>query len=73
MANWERKSSYLLQEIVKFTTYVDCLKAAQSEKEKFYAARAKSSHDLQSANETAAIQSTEASAKPMEGQVLVTA
>ncbi|ODH13733.1 hypothetical protein ACO22_06958 [Paracoccidioides brasiliensis] len=25
MANWERKSSYLLREIVKFRTYIDCL------------------------------------------------
>ncbi|KAI0475643.1 hypothetical protein GGR56DRAFT_524100 [Xylariaceae sp. FL0804] len=28
MANWERKSSYLLREIVKFRTYVDCLQLA---------------------------------------------
>lgn len=39
MANWERKSSYLLREIVKFTTYVDCLQAAQAQKEKLYAER----------------------------------
>ena len=39
MANWERKSSYLLREIVKFTTYVDCLQAAQAQKEKIYAER----------------------------------
>src|SRR5205085_6801205 len=36
MANWERKSSYLLREIVKFRTYIDCLQAAQVQKEKFY-------------------------------------
>ena len=29
MANWERKSSYLLQEIVKFRTYIDSLTAAR--------------------------------------------
>lgn len=40
MANWERKSSYLLREIVKFRTYIDCLNAAQSQKEKIYASRA---------------------------------
>ena len=40
MANWERKSSYLLREIVKFQTYIDCLQAAQAQKEKIYAARA---------------------------------
>ncbi|KAL8789105.1 MAG: hypothetical protein Q9213_001368 [Squamulea squamosa] len=33
MANWERKSSYLLREIVKFRTYIDCLQAAQAHKE----------------------------------------
>lgn len=32
MANWERKSSYLLREIVKFRTYVDCLKHAEARK-----------------------------------------
>lgn len=36
MTNWERKSSYLLREIVKFRTYIDCLQAAQIMKEKFY-------------------------------------
>lgn len=39
MANWERKSSYLLHEIVKFKTYIDCLQAAQAQKEKIYAER----------------------------------
>ena len=39
MANWERKSSYLLREIVKFRTYTDCLQAAQVQKEKLYAER----------------------------------
>ncbi|KAL8926528.1 MAG: hypothetical protein Q9208_002855 [Pyrenodesmia sp. 3 TL-2023] len=39
MANWERKSSYLLKEIVKFTTYTDCLQAAQAQKDVFYASR----------------------------------
>ena len=29
MANWERKSSYLLREIVKFRTYIDSLTAAR--------------------------------------------
>ncbi|ERF77138.1 hypothetical protein EPUS_07679 [Endocarpon pusillum Z07020] len=33
MANWEKKSSYLLREIVKFKTYVDSLVLAQKEKE----------------------------------------
>ncbi|KAL8934467.1 MAG: hypothetical protein Q9211_005210 [Gyalolechia sp. 1 TL-2023] len=39
MANWERKSSYLLREIVKFRTYIDCLQAAQAQKEVVYASR----------------------------------
>ncbi|KAI9807973.1 MAG: hypothetical protein M1825_005280 [Sarcosagium campestre] len=39
MANWECKSSYLLREIVKFRTYIDCLTAAQVQKEKIYADR----------------------------------
>lgn len=34
--NWERKSSYLLREIVKFRTYIDSLQSAQGQKEKFY-------------------------------------
>lgn len=40
MANWERKSSYLLREIVKFRTYIDCLQSAQVQKEAIYASRA---------------------------------
>lgn len=39
MANWERKSQYLLKEIVKFRTYVDTLTFAQNQKEKIYAER----------------------------------
>jgi hypothetical protein len=39
MANWEKKSSYLLREIVKFTTYIDCLTAADASKKKVYAER----------------------------------
>lgn len=39
MANWERKSSYLLREIVKFRTYIDSLTAAQTQKERIYAER----------------------------------
>ena len=40
MVNWERKSSYLLREIVKFRTYIDCLQTAQAQKEKIYASKA---------------------------------
>ena len=40
MSNWERKSSYLLREIVKFRTYADCLQAAQIQKDKVYSEKA---------------------------------
>jgi len=39
MANWERKSSYLLREIVKFRTYVDCLQQADARKKEIYRER----------------------------------
>ncbi|KAK1078514.1 hypothetical protein LTR33_007166 [Friedmanniomyces endolithicus] len=39
VANWQRKSDYLLREIVKFRTYMDSLAAAQTAKERFYAKR----------------------------------
>lgn len=37
MANWERKSSYLLREIVKFRTYIDSLRNAINQKKKIFA------------------------------------
>ncbi|KAK4869741.1 hypothetical protein LT330_005465 [Penicillium expansum] len=37
MANWERKSSYLLREIVKFRTYIDSLRNAIGSKERIFA------------------------------------
>ncbi|KAF6819854.1 Sec7 domain-containing protein [Colletotrichum plurivorum] len=39
MANWERKSAYLLREIVKFRTYVDCLQQAAVRKNEIYSER----------------------------------
>lgn len=42
MANWEKKSSYFLREIVKFKTYVDSLTLAQKEKEKHKVVKIKS-------------------------------
>ncbi|KAJ2966662.1 hypothetical protein NQ176_g10041 [Zarea fungicola] len=39
MANWERKSSYLLREIVKFRTYVDCLHQAETRRCEVYKER----------------------------------
>jgi hypothetical protein len=40
MANWEKKSSYLLREIVKFRTYIDTLLSAQARREEVYRERA---------------------------------
>lgn len=51
MANWERKSSYILHEIVKFRTYIDCLQAAQAQKEKLYAERAAATSEEAGTNE----------------------
>lgn len=39
MNNWERKSSYLLKEIVKFRTYIDSLTEARAEKLRLLAER----------------------------------
>ncbi|KAL5043415.1 hypothetical protein BDW71DRAFT_119933 [Aspergillus fruticulosus] len=41
MANWERKSSYLLREIVKFRTYIDSLQNAIDAKNKIFSEREK--------------------------------
>lgn len=51
MVNWERKSSYLLHEIVKFRTYIDCLQTAQTQKEKIYASKATAPASLAAASE----------------------
>ncbi|KAL8994531.1 MAG: hypothetical protein Q9188_007040 [Gyalolechia gomerana] len=63
MANWERKSSYLLREIVKFQTYIDCLQAAQAQKEGVYA----NQKPLTDENVDTAADSAEAEPK-MEGE-----
>ena len=34
MNNWEKKSSYLFREIIKFTTYIETLQAAIERREK---------------------------------------
>ncbi|EHY55370.1 hypothetical protein HRR83_008815 [Exophiala dermatitidis] len=39
MNNWEKKSSYLLREIVKFRTYIDALQHAQATKDRIYKMR----------------------------------
>jgi hypothetical protein len=45
MSNWERKSSYLLREIVKFSTYLESLQYAQKEKGRVDAERAQREQD----------------------------
>ena len=50
MANWERKSSYLLREIVKFSTYTDCLQSAKTAKEQVYTEREKRECEKESEN-----------------------
>ena len=47
MVNWEKKSSYLLREIVKFRTYIDCLQAAEVGKQRIYAERAARKTELE--------------------------
>ena len=47
MQNWERKSSYLLKEIVKFRTYADALIAAGKAKERVYEERAERSRPVE--------------------------
>ncbi|GAB7352140.1 hypothetical protein MBLNU459_g2630t1 [Dothideomycetes sp. NU459] len=39
MQNWERKSSYLLREVIKFRTYIDALDQAGRAKERVYKER----------------------------------
>ncbi|KAI0433195.1 hypothetical protein F5Y09DRAFT_99281 [Xylaria sp. FL1042] len=39
MANWERKSNYLLREIIKFRTYVDSLQHASERRKEIYTER----------------------------------
>ncbi|RDW87178.1 Sec7 domain protein [Aspergillus mulundensis] len=48
MVNWERKSSYLLREIVKFRTYIDSLQNAIHAKNKIFADREDQSKPLES-------------------------
>lgn len=47
MANWERKSAYLLREIVKFRTYVDCLQQADARKKEIYQEREERERELE--------------------------
>jgi hypothetical protein len=53
MANWEKKSAYLLREIVKFRTYIDSLSNAQLVKEKIYKEREEREGKKDSVNKNA--------------------
>jgi hypothetical protein len=50
MNNWERKSSYLLREIVKFRTYIDALSSACAAKEKVFQEKEQRSKELTDAD-----------------------
>ncbi|KAL8628318.1 hypothetical protein Q9189_005978 [Teloschistes chrysophthalmus] len=52
MANWERKSSHLLREIVKFRTYIDCLHMAQGQKEVVKAGQKKKEEEKESVDKS---------------------
>ncbi|KAJ6032369.1 hypothetical protein N7540_003101 [Penicillium herquei] len=62
MANWERKSSYLLREIVKFRTYIDSLRNAINQKQKIYA----SSNHIASSADGEAPETAAEPAEPIE-------
>ncbi|KPI44394.1 PH and SEC7 domain-containing protein [Cyphellophora attinorum] len=51
MNNWERKSSYLLREIVKFRTYIDTLQNAQVTKERIYKMRKQEEENRETAED----------------------
>ncbi|EFR02661.1 Sec7 domain-containing protein [Nannizzia gypsea CBS 118893] len=48
--NWERKSSYLLREIVKFRTYIDSLVWAETQRERIYQADAAKEEESNTGN-----------------------
>jgi hypothetical protein len=61
MNNWEKKSSYLLREIVKFRTYIDTLQNARSTKDRIYRMR-KEEEEAQRAEADARMRSDAANA-----------
>ncbi|KAF3934279.1 hypothetical protein ABW19_dt0203015 [Dactylella cylindrospora] len=46
MNNWERKSSYLLREIVKFRTYIDALSTAATARERIHVEKEQRANEL---------------------------
>lgn len=59
MNNWEKKSSYLLREIVKFRTYIDTLQNAQVTKERLYKLRKQEEENRQIQEDLHALLSSE--------------
>ena len=55
MGNWEKKSSYLLREIVKFKNYIDALQGAQQTKERVYKMRREEERQRQADDDSMAI------------------
>ena len=55
MNNWEKKSSYLLREIVKFRTYIDTLQTAQGTKERIYKMRKEEEEARRAEDDAAAL------------------
>ena len=55
MSNWEKKSSYLLREIVKFRTYIDTLQNGQISKERIYAMRREDEENNRQASDAKAL------------------
>lgn len=54
MTNWEKKSAYLLREIVKFRTYIDILQIAKNTKERIYVMRKEDEEARRKGGETRA-------------------
>lgn len=59
MSNWERKSSYLLREIVKFRTYCDSLAVAGQEREKIVKEREEADKALEKQRDEADVRQQE--------------
>lgn len=55
MTNWEKKSAYLLREIVKFRTYIDTLQTAKITKEKVYIMRKEDEESRRNEDDTRAM------------------
>lgn len=56
MTNWEKKSAYLLREIVKFKNYIDALQGAQQTKERIYRLRQEDDRQRQADDDSMALQ-----------------